>query len=83
MQSSNGGWGAFDVDNDKTFLAEIPFADFGELLDPPTADVTAHALEYIGQLGYSGQYPPASRGLRFLYDVQEPDGSWWGRWGVN
>ncbi len=83
MQASNGGWGAFDVDNDKTFLAEIPFADFGELLDPPTADVTAHALEYIGQLGYSGQYPPASRGLRFLYDLQEPDGSWWGRWGVN
>ena len=83
MQSSNGGWGAFDVDNDKTFLADIPFADFGELLDPPTADVTAHALEYIGQLGYSGQYPPASRGLRFLYELQEPDGSWWGRWGVN
>ena len=83
MQSSNGGWGAFDVDNEKTFLAEIPFADFGELLDPPTADVTAHALEYIGQLGYRGQYPPAARGLRFLYHLQEPDGSWWGRWGVN
>ena len=83
MQSANGGWGAFDVDNDKTFLAEIPFADFGELLDPPTADVTAHALEYLGQLGYTGAYPPASRGLRFLYELQEPDGSWWGRWGVN
>ena len=83
MQSSNGGWGAFDIDNDKTFLADIPFADFGELLDPPTADVTAHALEYIGQLGYRGEYPPASRGLRFLYALQEPDGSWWGRWGVN
>ena len=83
MQSGNGGWGAFDADNAKTFLAEIPFADFGELLDPPTADVTAHALEYLGQLGYSGQYPPARRGLRFLYDLQEPDGSWWGRWGVN
>ena len=83
MQSSGGGWGAFDVDNDKTYLAAIPFADFGELLDPPTADVTAHALEYIGQLGYRGEYPPASRGLRFLYDLQEHDGSWWGRWGVN
>ena len=83
MQSSNGGWGSFDIDNDKTFLADIPFADFGELLDPPTADVTGHALEYIGQLGYGGQYPPASRGLRFLYEMQEPDGSWWGRWGVN
>ena len=83
MQCSNGGWGAFDVDNEKTFLAEIPFADFGELLDPPTADVTAHALEILGQLGYGGQYPPARRGLRFLYQLQEPDGSWWGRWGVN
>ncbi len=83
MQCSNGGWGAFDVDNEKTFLADIPFADFGELLDPPTADVTAHALEILGQFGYSGQYPPARRGLRFLYQLQEPDGSWWGRWGVN
>ena len=83
MQSENGGWGAFDADNSKAFLSEIPFADFGELLDPPTADVTAHALEYLGQLGYTGEYPPARRGLRFLYDLQEPDGSWWGRWGVN
>lgn len=83
MQSANGGWGAFDVDNDRELLKAIPFADFGELLDPPTADVTAHALELLGQLGYSGEYPPAQRGLRFLYDLQEPDGSWWGRWGVN
>jgi len=83
MQSANGGWGAFDVDNDRTLLKAIPFADFGELLDPPTADVTAHALELLGLLGYSGAYPPAQRGLRFLYALQEPDGSWWGRWGVN
>ena len=83
MQSADGGWGAFDVDNDRAFLKAIPFADFGELLDPPTADVTAHALELLGLLGYSGEYPPAQRGLQFLYDLQEPDGSWWGRWGVN
>ncbi len=83
MQSTDGGWGAFDVDNDRAFLRAIPFADFGELLDPPTADVTAHALELLGLLGYSGEYPPAQRGLQFLYDLQEPDGAWWGRWGVN
>ena len=83
MQCANGGWGAFDVDNERAFLKAIPFADFGELLDPPTADVTAHALELLGLLGYSGEYPPARRGLRFLYDLQEPDGAWWGRWGVN
>ena len=83
MQCANGGWGAFDVDNDRDFLRAIPFADFGELLDPPTADVTAHALELLGLLGYSGEYPPAQRGLQFLYDLQEPDGAWWGRWGVN
>ncbi|HJN91360.1 MAG TPA: prenyltransferase/squalene oxidase repeat-containing protein, partial [Dehalococcoidia bacterium] len=74
---------AFDIDNTKSFLTEIPFADFGELLDPPTADVTAHALEFLGRMGYRGEYPPASRALQFLYDLQEPDGAWWGRWGVN
>ena len=83
MQSANGGWASFDVDNTKTFLTQIPFADFGELLDPPTADVTAHALELLGRLGYRGDYPPAERALAFLYALQEPDGSWWGRWGVN
>jgi squalene-hopene/tetraprenyl-beta-curcumene cyclase len=83
MQSANGGWAAFDVDNTKTFLTQIPFADFGALLDPPTGDVTAHALEFLGRMGYRGEYPPAARALRFLYDLQEPDGSWWGRWGVN
>ena len=83
MQCADGGWGAFDVDNDREFLKAIPFADFGELLDPPTADVTAHALELLGLLGYSGEYPPAQRGLHFLYELQESDGSWWGRWGVN
>ncbi len=83
MQSANGGWGSFDVDNTATFLTQIPFADFGETLDPPTADVTAHVLELMGQLGYQGDYPPAARALQFLYELQESDGSWWGRWGVN
>ena len=83
MQCKQGGWGAFDVDNTRHLLSQIPFADFGEMLDPPTADVTAHALELLGRLGYTSEFPPARRGLRFLYELQEPDGSWWGRWGVN
>ncbi len=83
MQCGDGGWGAFDVENTKQFLTQIPFADFGEVLDPPTADVTAHALEFLGRKGYRGEYPPAARALAFLYELQEPDGSWWGRWGVN
>ncbi|MCZ6544686.1 MAG: squalene--hopene cyclase, partial [Chloroflexi bacterium] len=70
-------------ENTKQFLTRIPFADFGEILDPPTADVTAHALEFLGRMGYRGEYPPAARALAFLYALQEPDGSWWGRWGVN
>lgn len=83
MQSENGGWGAFDVDNTREYLTQIPFADFGATLDPPTADVTAHVLELLGRLGYRGEFPPAKRALRFLDDLQEADGSWWGRWGVN
>ena len=83
MQCGDGGWGAFDVENTKQFLTQIPFADFGEVLDPPTADVTAHALEFLGRMGYRGEYPPAARALAFLYELQEPGGSWWGRWGVN
>ena len=83
MECEDGGWAAFDVDNDKHPLTKIPFADFGEILDPPTADVTAHELELLGRLGYTAEYPPAQRGLRFLYGLQEADGSWWGRWGVN
>ena len=83
MQSRNGGWGSFDVDNTRALLTQIPFADFGATLDPPTADVTAHTLELLGRLGHRGDFAPAARGLRFLYALQEPDGAWWGRWGVN
>ena len=83
MECQGGGWASFDVDNTKRFLTQIPFADFGETLDPPTADVAAHVLELLGRLGYTAEFPPAQRGLRFLYRLQEPDGSWWGRWGVN
>lgn len=83
MQSKNGGWAAFDRDNTATYLAKIPFADFGELLDPPSADVTAHVLEMFGRLGYSKDDQRVRRGLEYLWDQQEPDGSWFGRWGVN
>ncbi|HHE51497.1 MAG TPA: squalene--hopene cyclase, partial [Candidatus Acetothermia bacterium] len=83
MQSSNGGWGAFDRNNTKAFLRQIPFADFGEMIDPPSVDVTAHIVELLGQLGYRAGFPPLDRALRYLKREQEPDGAWFGRWGVN
>ncbi|HWP34251.1 MAG TPA: squalene--hopene cyclase [Thermodesulfobacteriota bacterium] len=83
MQSSDGGFGAFDVDNTRVVFNQIPFADHGALLDPPTADVTARCVEAMGVLGYGPDFPPAARALAFLKRQQEPDGSWYGRWGVN
>ena len=83
MQSSNGGWAAFDYNNDSRSVTKIPFADFGEVLDPPSADITAHMLEMYGILGYSRWHPAVRRGLHYLWQQQEPDGSWFGRWGVN
>jgi squalene-hopene/tetraprenyl-beta-curcumene cyclase len=83
MQSSNGGWGAFDRDNDKPIITKIPFANFGEALDPPSVDVTAHVLEALGSLGYTADHPAVRRALDFVLSEQEPDGSWFGRWGVN
>ena len=83
MQSRGGGWAAFDKDNTRTYLTKIPFADFGEMLDPPSVDVTAHILEMYGRLGYSLEHPPVQRGYRYLRNEQEVDGPWFGRWGVN
>jgi squalene-hopene/tetraprenyl-beta-curcumene cyclase len=83
MQSENGGWAAFDRDNDTWLLTRIPFADFGELLDPPSVDVTAHAVEALGLLGYSKTDPAVARALNYIRSEQEPEGSWFGRWGVN
>ncbi len=83
MQSSNGGWGAFDKDNTSLVVTKIPFCDFGEALDPPTSDVTGHCLEALGLLGMGTKEPMVMKGLRFLQREQEPDGSWFGRWGVN
>jgi len=83
MQSSNGGWAAFDKDNDIPIITKIPFCDFGEALDPPSADVTAHVLEALGLLGFDRHHPAVARGYEFLRKEQEADGSWFGRWGVN
>ncbi len=83
MQSSNGGWGSFDVDNNKHYLDSIPFADHGALLDPPTTDVTARCVGMLAQLGYSRDDPSVARGVDFLIREQEEDGSWYGRWGTN
>ncbi len=83
MQGTDGGWGAFDRDNDLLFLNHIPFADHGALLDPSTADLTGRVLELLGALGYGPDFPPASRAIRYLRREQESDGSWFGRWGVN
>jgi squalene-hopene/tetraprenyl-beta-curcumene cyclase len=81
MQSRDGGWAAFDRDNDKHILAHVPFADFMTPLDPTSPDVSAHALELAGKLGISG--PSLKRGVEYLKRSQEPDGAWYGRWGVN
>ncbi len=83
MQSRNGGWAAFDKNNTRTLLAHIPFADFGETLDPPSVDVTAHVVEMLGRLGYRKDLPFIRRALDYIKKEQEPDGCWFGRWGVN
>ena len=83
MQSTNGGWAAFDKDNDKLIITMIPFCDFGEALDPPSADVTGHMVEALALLGFDKSHPAVDRAYKFLRREQEPDGSWFGRWGVN
>jgi squalene-hopene/tetraprenyl-beta-curcumene cyclase len=83
MQSTNGGWAAFEVDNEHYYLNHIPFADHGALLDPPTVDVTARCLSMLAQLGRKPDDPIVARALDYLRREQEPDGSWYGRWGTN
>ena len=82
MQCRDGGWGAFDVDNTRTLCRELPFCDFGELIDPPSADVTAHVVEMLAE-ARSRRGSRSQRGVEWLLGAQEPDGSWFGRWGVN
>ncbi|MCQ4082417.1 squalene--hopene cyclase [Streptomyces sp. RB6PN25] len=82
MQSRNGAWGAFDVDNTSQFPNRLPFCDFGEVIDPPSADVTAHVVEMLAAVGKEHD-PRTRRGVEWLLAEQEPNGSWFGRWGVN
>jgi squalene-hopene/tetraprenyl-beta-curcumene cyclase len=81
LQSKGGGWGAFDADNAYFYLNNIPFADHGALLDPPTEDVSGRCVGMLAQLGDGGQ--PLADGIAYLRKTQIADGSWWGRWGVN
>jgi squalene-hopene/tetraprenyl-beta-curcumene cyclase len=83
LQSGNGGWGAFDADNIHHYLNNIPFADHGALLDPPTADVSARCVSMLAQLGETPENPRMRAAIDYLEREQEADGSWFGRWGVN
>jgi squalene-hopene/tetraprenyl-beta-curcumene cyclase len=84
LQSRNGGWAAFDANNDREYLNNIPFSDHGALLDPPTADLTARCLSMLAQLGERPATNPAmARAIDFLRRDQHPEGSWYGRWGMN
>ena len=83
MQSRNGGWGAFEVDNTHYALNHIPFADHGALLDPPTADVTARCVAFLAQIGHGPDEAVMANAIAYLRAEQEKDGSWFGRWGTN
>jgi len=83
MQNRDGGWGAFDRDNDHEFLCYVPFADHNAMIDPSTPDLTGRVLEMLGPLGRKLGHPAVDRAVAYLRDTQEADGSWFGRWGVN
>jgi squalene-hopene/tetraprenyl-beta-curcumene cyclase len=83
MQNRDGGWAAFDRDNNKKSLCNIPFADHNAMIDPSTADVTARVLECLGRFGWPAEHPAIQRAVKFLLKDQCEDGSWIGRWGVN
>jgi squalene-hopene/tetraprenyl-beta-curcumene cyclase len=82
MQSRDGGWGAFDADNTQMLCTKLPFCDFGAVIDPPSADVTAHIVEALAAEGQADS-PACRRGVTWLLKHQETDGSWFGRWGAN
>ncbi|RKS67990.1 squalene-hopene/tetraprenyl-beta-curcumene cyclase [Motilibacter peucedani] len=82
MQSRDGGWGAFDADNTRELAYRLPFCDFGAVIDPPSADVTAHVVEMLAAAGRADE-AECRRGVEWLLAAQEADGSWFGRWGAN
>ena len=83
MQSSDGGWAAFDADNDWRILNKVPFADHNAMLDPTCPDITGRVIDALIQRGLPTDHPAIERGVQFLLHAQERDGSWYGRWGVN
>jgi len=83
MQCRNGGWGSFDKDNTKMIFQYIPFADHNAMLDPPTVDITGRMLEMLAAYGYTRADKRIEKAIQFILSEQEPDGSWFGRWGVN
>src|SRR5579872_1992946 len=83
MQCKNGGWASFDKDNDEMVFQHIPFADHNAMLDPATVDITGRMLEMLAAYGYDKNHKAVKRAIQFIRDEQEPDGSWFGRWGVN
>jgi squalene-hopene/tetraprenyl-beta-curcumene cyclase len=83
MQNRDGGWGAFDRDNDRTILTQIPFADHNAMIDPSSVDVTARVVECLGRFGGSELDPAIARGLAYIRREQTVTGAWYGRWGVN
>ncbi|HKW98454.1 MAG TPA: squalene--hopene cyclase [Bryobacteraceae bacterium] len=82
MQSSDGGWAAFDKDNNWEFLSNVPFADHNAMLDPTCADITGRVLEALGAHGFERGHPAVTRSVNYLIRTQQADGSWYGRWGV-
>jgi squalene-hopene/tetraprenyl-beta-curcumene cyclase len=83
MQNRDGGWGAFDRDNDRKILNHIPFADHNAMLDPSTPDLTARVLECLGQFGWNASHPRIRKAIQYLTKEQSAEGAWYGRWGVN
>jgi squalene-hopene/tetraprenyl-beta-curcumene cyclase len=82
MECKGGGWGAFDADNTRELAYKLPFCDFGAVIDPPSSDVTAHVVEALAAEGLTDT-PACQRGIAWLLREQEPNGSWFGRWGCN
>ncbi len=83
MQNRDGGWGAFDRDNDRALLTRVPFADHNAMIDPSTPDLTARSLECMARLRYPPSHPAVRRAIQYLRREQTPEGAWFGRWGVN
>jgi squalene-hopene/tetraprenyl-beta-curcumene cyclase len=83
MQCRNGGWASFDKDNDRMVFQHVPFADHNAMLDPATVDITGRVLEMLAAYGYTRKDKRVERAIDFILREQEPDGAWFGRWGVN